>query len=79
MTSAAYAGDVTVGTVFDDARAEKETLRESAPAAAVPTAASSVGSTRRLRLHDVTVLSLLAGVQFSWILVIVYGLYWLVT
>jgi hypothetical protein len=80
MTSAAFADDVAVGTVFDDARAEKETLRESSPtASAVPIAAVSVGSRLRLWLHDFTVVSLLAGVQFSWILVLAYGVYWLVS
>jgi hypothetical protein len=79
MTSAAFADDVAVGTVFDDARAEKETLRESSPAATAPIAPFSVGLRRRRRLHDFTVVSLLAGVQFSWILVLAYGVYWLVS
>jgi hypothetical protein len=35
--------------------------------------------TEHSRVHDVTVLSLLGGVQLAWLAVLAYSLYWLAT
>jgi hypothetical protein len=81
MTSAAFADDVPVGNLFEGAHDEQEKPRQgdlSAPAT-IAAASPAAASRRRLRLHDVTVISLLGGVQVSWIAALAYGLYWLVT